>query len=108
MSEWGNPTASGSDPCTREQTQGSETSQYLEEKKAISGAFCLIGYSLCEFHYGQTEGSCDSLNSGERNGNSPNRTCLHVRGCRAIAAFSCEELQNIYIKERVGKHDPRR
>ncbi len=27
----------------RERTQGSETSQYLEEKKAINGTFFLVG-----------------------------------------------------------------
>jgi len=56
----------------RERTQGSETSQYLEEKKAINGTFFLVGKS-CEFihavyHYDQEEGSCDSLSSGERKG----------------------------------------
>ena len=42
MSEWGNPTASGSDLCMQERTQGSETSQYLEEEKAIDGTFFLV------------------------------------------------------------------
>jgi len=48
-------------------------------------------YSQC--HCIQDEGSCDSLSSGERNGNSPNHTCLHVWGCRTESAFSCRELQ---------------
>ena len=44
MSEWGNPTVYGSNSeFFRMRTQGSETSQYLEEKKAIIGTFCLIG-----------------------------------------------------------------
>jgi hypothetical protein len=56
----------------RERTQGSETSQYLEEKKAKNGTFFLVG-KLCEFihalyHYDQEEGSRDSLSSGERKG----------------------------------------
>ena len=91
-------------------TQGSETSQYLEEKKAIQGTFFLIYtthhvaiHSVC--HCNQEEGSCDSHSSGERNGNSPNRTCLHVRGCRAKSAFSCRELQNVNIAEQTGKFD---
>ena len=58
-------------------------------------------------HYVQEEGSCDSLSSGERNGNSPNRTYLYVRGCRTKSAFSCEKLQIRYIKESVGKRYPR-
>ncbi|GGJ90239.1 hypothetical protein GCM10008939_37670 [Deinococcus aquiradiocola] len=37
MSEWGNPLAVNSeDPRRREGTQGTETSQYLEEKKEKS------------------------------------------------------------------------
>jgi hypothetical protein len=43
MSEWGNPPAYGRYSCKRERTQGSETSQYLEEKKAKNGTFFLIG-----------------------------------------------------------------
>ena len=55
-----------------ERTQGSETSQYLEEKKAKNGTFFLVG-KLCGFihmiyHYDQEEGSRDSLSSGERKG----------------------------------------
>ena len=42
----------------REQTQGTETSKYLEEEKTIS----------------------DSQSSGERNGNSPNRFCFGKSG----------------------------
>ena len=42
----------------REQTQGTETSKYLEEEKTIS----------------------DSQSSGERNGNSPNRCCFGNSG----------------------------
>ena len=38
----------------REQTQGTETSKYVEDEKTIS----------------------DSQSSGERNGNSPNRCCF--------------------------------
>ena len=57
-------------------------------------------------HCIQEEVSCDSLSSGERNGNSPNRTCLHVRGCRAMTAFSCRELQNVKIAEVAGKLHP--
>ena len=45
MSEWGNPTVFNSDPCMRERTLGSETSQYQEEKKAIKGTFFLIGFA---------------------------------------------------------------
>ena len=59
-------------------------------------------------HYAQEEVSCDTLSSGERNGYSPNRTCLHVRGCRAESAFSCEELPISYIEKQAGKLDPRR
>ena len=59
-------------------------------------------------HYDQEEGPCDSLSSGERNGNSPNHTYLYVWGCRMELAFSCEELQNRYIGKRVGKRDPSR
>ena len=90
-------------------TQGSETSQYLEEKKANKGTFFLIDTSLArDCHCDQEEGSCDSLSSGERNGNSPNRTCLHVRGCRAESAFSCRELQNVNIAKQTGKFDSKR
>ncbi len=75
-----------------ERTQGSETSQYLEEKKAIYGTFFLVGKSYkfiyAVYHYDQEEGSCDSLSSGERNGMSPNHSCLHGWGCRAEASFS--------------------
>ena len=42
MSEWGNPTAISSDLCMEERTQGSETSQYLEEKKANQRTFFLV------------------------------------------------------------------
>ncbi len=42
----------------RKQTQRTETSKYLEEKKIIY----------------------DSLSSGERNGNSPNQRCLGIVG----------------------------
>ncbi len=59
-------------------------------------------------HYAQEEGSCDSLSSGERNGNSPNHTYLYVWGCRAKSAFSCAELPKSNIGKHVGKHDPRR
>ena len=59
-------------------------------------------------HYVQAEGSCDSLSSGERNGNSPNRTYLYVRGCRAESAFRCGELPSWYIAKSAGKQDPRR
>jgi len=56
----------------RERTQGSETSQYLEEKKAINGTFFLVGklYGFIHmiYHYDQEEGPCDSLSSGERKG----------------------------------------
>ncbi len=56
----------------RERTQGSETSQYLEEKKAINGTFFLVGKSYefihTIYHYDQEEGPCDSLSSGERKG----------------------------------------
>jgi hypothetical protein len=45
MSEWGNPPVIGRNPCMRERTQGSETSQYLEEKKAIDGTFFLIRFT---------------------------------------------------------------
>ena len=50
----------------------------------------------------------DSLSSGERNGNSPNHSCLHEWGCRAESAFSCNELQIVCIEKRVGKRDPSR
>jgi hypothetical protein len=91
------------------QTQGSETSQYLEEKKANQGTFFLIEFrQQCRSHYGQEEGSCDALSSGERNGYSPNCTCLHVQGCRAAAEIYLEELQNVRIMELAGKRDPRR
>ncbi len=100
-------------------TQGSETSQYLEEKKAIYGTFFLnrcfaslfrsdFGRMVRKRHYVQEEGSCDSLNSGERNGISPNHPYLYGWGCRAELAFSCNELQIVCIGKCVGKHDPRR
>ena len=54
----------------------------------------------------QDEGSCDSLSSGERNGNSPNHTYLYVWGCRAESAFSCGKLQNVKIAKQAGKLDP--
>lgn len=65
-----------------------------------------IQLRLC--HYGQEEGSCDSLSSGERNGNSPNHPYLYGWGCRAESAFSCRKLQNRYIGKHVGKRDPSR
>jgi hypothetical protein len=43
MSEWGNPPCYARNSCMREHTQGSETSQYLEEKKAKNGTFFLVG-----------------------------------------------------------------
>ena len=46
-----------------ERTQGSETSQYLQEKKS----------------------NRDSLSSGERTGKSPNQASRDVWGCRASA-----------------------
>ena len=80
----------------RERTQGSETSQYLEEKKATNGTFFLVGklYGFIHtiYHYDQEEGSRDSLSSGERNGNSPNHVYLYAWGCRAESAFSCAKL----------------
>ena len=97
----------------QERTQGSETSQYLEEKKAIYGTF-FLDYTTEHLaisawcHCVQEEGSCDSLSSGERNGISPNRTCLHVRGCRMESAFSCRELQNVKIAKLSGKTDSKR
>ena len=36
ISEWGNLSAIGRSPCMRTRTEGSETSQYLQEKKAIA------------------------------------------------------------------------
>ena len=59
-------------------------------------------------HYGQEEGSCDALSSGERNGYSPNHSCLHEWGCRAAVAFSCGELPIVGITKLVGKRDPSR
>ena len=57
-------------------------------------------------HYVREEDSRDSLSSGERNGNSPNRTYLYVRGCRAESAFSCGELQSVLIAKVAGKLHP--
>ena len=48
------------------QTEGSETSQYLEEKKPIT-----ISRSLCS-QLCIVTGILNSLSSGERKGNSPN------------------------------------
>ena len=71
MSEWGNPTvdirSSLAEYIGREKrTGGSEPSQYPEEEKTNS----------------------DSLSSGERNGNSLNRSRVKpasvARGCRGI------------------------
>ncbi len=81
---------------------------FLSEQM-LSIAFRIYSERLVrKLHYVQEEGSCDSLSSGERNGNSPNHTYLYVWGCRAEFAFSCEELQSWYIGKRVGKRDPRR
>ena len=60
------------------------------------------------YHYAQEEASCDTLSSGERKGQSPNHTCLHVRGCRARSAFSCGESKMCIIEESSGKMNPSR
>ncbi len=73
MTEWGNPwgrespTSAGEHIACRGETQGTEPSKYLEEKKTRS----------------------DSLSSGERRGKSLNLSCarcapLHGRGYRAV------------------------
>ncbi len=84
-------------------------------KESNTGIFFLNGrFASCsgvilnvarKHHYVQEEDSCDFLSSGERNGNSPNHSCLHGWGCRAAVSFSWEELQNGVITERVGKRD---
>ena len=92
ISEWGNSPAYGRYSCMRERTQGSKTFQYLEEKKAKNGTFFLIRFvNLLASHYGQEEGPCDTPSSGERKGKSPNHSCLHEWGCRAVTSFSWEE-----------------
>ena len=45
MSEWGNPTDYVGYLFIQMRTQGSETSQYLEEKKANKGTFFLVEFS---------------------------------------------------------------
>jgi hypothetical protein len=72
-----------------EGTRGNDTSEYPEEKKE----------------------SLDSLSSGERKGNSPNRLreslrALCKRGCRAgrgRAAARPKESQTAWVAERAGK-----
>ncbi len=53
---------------SKEHTQGSETSQYLEEEKPIMNVL------FCRSYFGRQDKTFwNSLSSGERNGNSPNR-----------------------------------
>ena len=62
-------------------------STWRNRKQIRELSFWLDG-PLADCHYNQEEGSRDSLSSGERNGTSPNRSCLHGRGCRAVASLS--------------------
>ena len=72
MSEWGNPIVGDYSHFLAEfigqlkLTQGSETSQYLEEEKSKR----------------------DTPSSGERTGYRPNQTTSVVRGCRALTRDS--------------------
>ncbi len=81
-------------------TSGSETSQYREEKKTM---WCIPRYSP---------------SSGERKGNSPNRSITECaididlfidfvcsvmfRGCKAVSLVLREKLQNVCIEKVVG------
>ena len=69
----------------REQTGGSEPSQYPKEKKAIWSGVCQI---------------CDSLSSGERNGNSPNQLYVIAR-VRCITGVVGQHRADTRIGRRV-------
>jgi hypothetical protein len=82
-------------------TQGSKTFQYLVEKKTISQEKYFVS-------------------SGERKRKSPNRAfqwkvaaMLHSIGQLGVVRWQMnnllfEELQNVQLTERAGKHGPRR
>ncbi len=69
----------------REQTGGSEPSQYPKEKKAIRSGVSQIS---------------DSLSSGERNGNSPNQLYVIAR-VRCIAGVVGQRWADTRIGRRV-------
>lgn len=77
ISEWGNPPSLTWNPrgnARAKRTQGSETSQYLKEKRTIRVAF-----SSSVMFVRRERDSRDTPSSGERKGKSPNLR-LRMRG----------------------------
>jgi hypothetical protein len=80
-------------------TQGSETSQYLEEKRLIS--ISLVAASESE-----------SAQTVETRFWMRQQCCLqylvHLRGYKTLSVFSHKKLQIVEIAEAAGKRRPRR